>query len=203
MINLKITYKRLLTGDARMSPNEVNFINLTIDNILRKKYIDSCELEDVTNIIKISNLLYNNGANAALPLSDAKYDALLVLCRKQQIPYPVGAPPVKLFNVEEVSRLEPSSGGLKEVMSVVRDKDDMLFFQNIVDDTVSNDEYIIISYNNFNEKNIKRIKKIEYKNNKRANLLKNEIETSIDEMGESMSNEEMRQVLLEIVYTMS
>ena len=47
------------------------------------------------------------------------------------------------------------------------------------------------------------IKKIEYKNNKRANLLKNEIETSIDEMGESMSNEEMRQVLLEIVYTMS
>lgn len=75
--------------------------------------------------------------------------------------------------------------------------------QNIVDDTVSNDEYIIISYNNFNEKNIKRIKKIEYKNNKRANLLKNEIETSIDEMGESMSNEEMRQVLLEIVYTMS
>ena len=44
MINLKITYKRLLTGDARMSPNEVNFINLTIDNILRKKYIDSCEL---------------------------------------------------------------------------------------------------------------------------------------------------------------
>ena len=75
--------------------------------------------------------------------------------------------------------------------------------QNIVDDTVRNDEYIIISYNNFNEKNIKRIKKIEYKNNKRANLLKNEIETSIDEMGESMSNEEMRQVLLEIVYTMS
>ena len=75
--------------------------------------------------------------------------------------------------------------------------------QNIVDDTVRNDEYIIISYNNFNEKNIKRIKKIEYKNNKRANLLKNEIETSIDEMGESMSNEEMRQVLLEIIYTMS
>lgn len=156
MINLKITYKRLLTGDARMSPNEVNFINLTIDNILRKKYIDSCELEDVTNIIKISNLLYNNGANAALPLSDAKYDALLVLCRKQQIPYPVGAPPVKLFNVEEVSRLEPSSGGLKEVMSVVRDKDDMLFFQNIVDDTVPPRREDFIAKENLDEYEIGR-----------------------------------------------
>lgn len=75
--------------------------------------------------------------------------------------------------------------------------------QNIVDDMVIDNEYVIISYNDSNEKNIKRIKKIEYRNNKRANLLKNEIETSIDEMGESMSNEEMRQVLLEIVCDMS
>lgn len=68
---------------------------------------------------------------------------------------------------------------------------------------IQENEYLIASNDDVHGNIVKRFKRVEYKNSKRANLLRNEIESSIEEMGESISNEEMRQVLLEIIYSMS
>jgi len=154
MIRLDITLNRLLNGDARISQNEKDYMNLITDNIIRKKCIDNCEVQDVRTIIKISNILYNNGANALLPVDDEKYDALLILCRKQQIPYPVGAPPVQLRNLEEVQRLETPDTGRKVVMQKIPNKRKMIYFNQLVSNLtpkrkedyevyINNDTYLI------------------------------------------------------------
>ena len=129
MINLDITYQRLLKGNPTISQSEKQYMNTIVGIILKKGSIDQCELKDVNTIIKISNVLYNNAPNIILPLEDSDYDRLLVLCRRQGIAYPVGAPPVKFQNLESFHRLEAHDDGPKEVVTFVKNKDDMIFFK--------------------------------------------------------------------------
>ena len=85
MIDLNKVLIRLESGDAYISESEKDYMNYVADAIIRKGRIDQNDIQDLFLDIKISNTLYNNAANVMLPLNDEKYDALLVLCRKQNI----------------------------------------------------------------------------------------------------------------------
>lgn len=131
MIDLNKVLIRLESGDAYISESEKDYMNYAADAIIRKGRIDQNDIQDLFLDIKISNTLYNNAANVMLPLNDEKYDALLVLCRKQNIQYPVGAKPVVFRNVQEIQRLDAKGSGRKEVMAFVPNKDEMWYFQNL------------------------------------------------------------------------
>jgi DNA ligase (NAD+) len=134
LVNLEITYKRLLNGDCRISETEKNYMNVLVNDVLTKKFIDPYDEKDILTIIKISNVLYNNAANIMLPLNDDLYDRILVMCRHQSIAYPVGAPPVVFKNLATVDRLEAHTEGIKQVVAVVKDKDKMMYFHNLTTD---------------------------------------------------------------------
>ena len=131
MIDLNKVLIRLESGDAYISESEKDYMNYVADAIIRKGRIDQNDIQDLFLDIKISNTLYNNAANVMLPLNDEKYDALLVLCRKQNIQYPVGAKPVIFRNVQEIQKLDAKGSGRKEVMAFVPNKDEMWYFQNL------------------------------------------------------------------------
>ena len=102
--------------------------------ICQRGTIQQEELQDFENIIKISNLLYNNGANALLPLSDDLYDAILSIAKKQGIQYPVGAPSVTFTNLDTIDLLEPyisNSDYPKQVVAFVPDKDKMFYYRDL------------------------------------------------------------------------
>ena len=102
--------------------------------ICQRGTIQQEELQDFEYIIKISNLLYNNGANALLPLSDDLYDAMLSVAKKQGIQYPVGAPSVKFTNLDTIDLLEPcatESDYPKQVVAFVPDKDKMFYYRDL------------------------------------------------------------------------
>ena len=126
MINLEEVYNRMLTGDGRVLNPEKHYMVTLATLICQRGSILPEEVKDFEQMIKISNLLYNGGANALLPLSDELYDGLLVIARKQNISYPVGAPPVKFTNLDTIDLLEPSSSDQsaypKQVVSLVSDK---------------------------------------------------------------------------------
>ena len=84
-------YNRILSGNQEVPDNIKHYmINKSMECINKQK-IDSQDYDDIMLIIKISNGLYNNGANIILPLEDPIYDSLIVLCKVQGIQYPVGA----------------------------------------------------------------------------------------------------------------
>lgn len=102
--------------------------------ICQRGTIQQEELQDFENIIKISNLLYNNGANALLPLSDDLYDAILSIAKKQGIQYPVGAPSITFTNLDTIDLLEPyasNSDYPKQVVAFVPDKDKMFYYRDL------------------------------------------------------------------------
>ena len=137
MISLKDVYNRLLSGDCTIYDEEANYMKTISLGIINKNHIDQSEIDTVIDIIKISNLLYNNNANGYLPLDDKYYDALIVLCNNQNIQYPVGAPPVNFYNAN--SNLELNSNRtshLKEVVKIVPNRDKMIYFYNIAHRTV-------------------------------------------------------------------
>ena len=135
MINLEEVYNRMLTGDGRVLDPEKHYIVTLATLICQRGSILPEEIKDFEQMIKISNLLYNGGANALLPLSDELYDGLLVIARKQNISYPVGAPPIKFTNLDTIDLLEPSSSDQsaypKQVVSLVSDKDKMFYYNTL------------------------------------------------------------------------
>ena len=101
--NLMEVYNRLLNGDCTIYENEVAFMNEKAKSILNSATINQSDVQDVLLLLKISNILYNNNANGYLPLNDSIYDALVVLCKNNNIKYPIGAPPVQFgFNTNHV-----------------------------------------------------------------------------------------------------
>ena len=125
-------YNRILSGNPEVPDNIKHYmINKSMECINKQK-IDSQDYDDIMLIIKISNALYNNGANIILPLEDPIYDSLIVLCKVQGIQYPVGAPPI-VFKTENTVKqnydlLETGDKGPKEVVRIIPNKDKMMYF---------------------------------------------------------------------------
>lgn len=137
---LKRIYNRLLSGDCSISYEEVQSMNQAAMDILNKEesqakgFLPPDMIEIVIDLIKISNLLYNNNANGYLPLNDDIYDRLVVLCKRYNVVPPVGAPPVVFHNIENVienTKYESSPNEKKEVIRFVPGKDQMIFFPDL------------------------------------------------------------------------
>ena len=146
MININTIYERLLnTANCIISNNEKQYMIDTVNRILNQGYINTCDLNDVQAIIKISNLIYNNAPNVLLPLDDSLYDRLLVLCRKQGVSYPVGAPSIKFINLDTADKLETHDEQPIDVVSVVENRDKMIYYDKFISNSTDRvpEDYII------------------------------------------------------------
>lgn len=133
MLNINNIYDRLLsTHNCIISNDEKEYIVHTVERILNQGYINTCDINDITAIVKICNLIYNNAPNVPTPLDDQLYDRLLVLCRKQGVSYPVGAPPIQFINIENADKLETHDDGLRDVVSVVQNRDKMIYYDDLI-----------------------------------------------------------------------
>ena len=145
-------YNRLLSGDCTIYDNEVAYMNNIANSIINSRIINQSNVEEVLILLKISNVLYNNNANGYLPLDDNIYDALIVLCKNNNIKYPIGAPPVHFKNINNQLELETNSVQSKEMKTVIKfvpDKDKMLYFDRLASDvTPSMEEDFIIHHDN-------------------------------------------------------
>ena len=144
-------YNRILSGNPEVPDNIKHYmINKSMECINKQK-IDSQDYDDIMLIIKISNALYNNGANIILPLEDPIYDSLIVLCKVQGIQYPVGAPPI-VFKTENTVKqnydlLETGDKGPKEVVRIIPNKDKMMYFHPLTRNyTLPIEEDFIVHY---------------------------------------------------------
>ena len=127
-------YNRLLSGDCTIYENEVDYMNNIATSIINSG-ITKDNVDTVILLLKISNVLYNNNANGYLPLDDAKYDALIVLCKKNNIKYPIGAPPVQFTNINSKLELETNSINSKELihpLEFIQERDKMMYYNDLV-----------------------------------------------------------------------
>lgn len=126
-------YERLLNGDCTIYQNEIQSMNEVATNILNQQCIYPNQVNDILTILKISNVLYNNNANGFLPINDVLYDGLVVLCSKQSIQVPIGAPSVIFHNNKNIQKnnCELKDDTKKEVIRFVPDKNKMMFFKEL------------------------------------------------------------------------
>lgn len=134
--NIENIKKRLLSGISSINNDEVLYMNKLVDIVLNKNNIGEYDKKDIIDIIEISNILYNNIPNIKLPLDDDKYDRLLVLCRRQNISYPVGAVPVVFYDINDNNSIIEStenynSRKLTKIVEIVDKKDDMIFWDQL------------------------------------------------------------------------
>lgn len=151
--DLNNIYNRILSGNPEVPDNIKHYmINKSMECINKQK-IDPQDFDDIMLIIKISNALYNNGANIILPLEDPIYDSLIVLCKVQGIQYPVGAPPI-VFKTENTVKqnydlLETGDKGPKEVVRIIPNKDKMMYFHPLTRNyTLPIEEDFIVHHDN-------------------------------------------------------
>lgn len=121
--------QRLLSGQCDLTPEEIAYINQQVDKWLAYP-IPVYDKPLVYKVIQICNIIYNNIPNVLSPLSDDKYDRLIVICNKHHIDYPIGAPPLQhqLYD----SRLLESSVPVqtREVLQLL-DIDNMHYFHEL------------------------------------------------------------------------
>ena len=89
--------KRILNevrqGIFALTLNNIQMINEYVTSLLKSNDVTS-ELENIRDILEISNILYNNTDKHILLLEDGVYDLLLELYKKYDSNYQVGAQPV-------------------------------------------------------------------------------------------------------------
>lgn len=159
LLNLENVYNRLInTKNCIITDSEKTYMNDTVVRILNQGYINTFDKKDIEFIVRICNLLYNNAPNVLPPLDDSLYDRLLVLCRKQGVDYPVGAPPIQFINIENCDKLESHDDTIKDVVSVV-DRDKMLFYNDLISNStpIMREDYEITHDNTLIEKKTRNV----------------------------------------------
>ena len=92
--NLQDIVEKLKQGDITAIGCESEFINdRAIANINADHHTEEM-IEEMKNIIEISNILYNNTNRAVLPLEDGVYDILLETYKRYNPNYKIGAEPI-------------------------------------------------------------------------------------------------------------
>ena len=120
----------LLNGDMSIIKNIslCNDISLIAVNLINNPIWDKNYIQIADLILRISNLLYNNSSIDTLPLDDGLYDQLLVIYKKYDPNYQVGAYPIKYQEKPENEFID------KKEMVVMIDKSKMyiddIFYQN-------------------------------------------------------------------------
>ena len=132
--NYDTILEQLSIGQVFITEDEKKNINQYVDQVLSQPQLNIYDVPHLNKIIKICNIIYNNVPNVLSPLDDNKYDRLIGMYIQQGIKYPIGAPPIPLItNITpiESSIMDTSNSGLKQVLSFVEKKDDMLFFDDL------------------------------------------------------------------------
>ena len=121
--------QRLLNGNAVITPEETAYINQQVDRWLMYP-IQVYDKPIIYKVIQICNIVYNNIPNMMSPLSDDKYDRLIVICNKNHIDYPIGAPPLQhqLYNSRLLESEIPIQN--KEVLQLL-DINNMYYFHEL------------------------------------------------------------------------
>ena len=131
MTNYDYLIERLEKGNPNISNEEKKDINDFVDMIISKSTIGVYDIPIVSKIILICNIIYNNAPNILSPLDDDKYDKLIVLCRRQNIQYPIGAPPIQFNTVNQEPLDMDTSNSPKVVMEIVPNRDKMFYFNEL------------------------------------------------------------------------
>ena len=144
--NYDAILQRLLRGNPLIYDSEREDIQAYINYILTKSLIDPYDTPTVIKVIKICNIIYNNAPNIMSPLNDDQYDRLLVLCKRQNIEYPVGAIPVQFRDtVSNDLDLGPATTeGPISVVDIIPNHDQMIYYKNIVKSQIPIKEDFII-----------------------------------------------------------
>ena len=130
-MNCDLIVDRLMHGIPEITEEEVGSIKQMVDRILENpSSIQDYDIPIITKIVKICNIIYNNAPNILSPLSDEKYDRLIVLCKKFNIPYPIGAPPIQ-FNTSDTNLDLEVAQGPKQVLTFVPDHEKMYYFDTL------------------------------------------------------------------------
>ena len=144
---LKQILASLDTGSLDMitPENSINISTMATHYIsMKDEDIKAVDLENMLDILKISNILYNNTDRSLLPLEDGIYDLLVV--KYDNITgnkAPVGAKPI-YFNQNTQDCLVQSDN-LMEIVRRVDKKDEMLFFDAITRNSMPIREDFIIN----------------------------------------------------------
>lgn len=120
---------RLKIGDISCITQEnVRLINnLTISLLNKNDFIPS-DLDDIYNILWISNVLYNNTDRSMLPLEDGIYDLLQENYKKYNPNYQVGAEPIYFSPTEQFDTVKEIRPLLKKK---VIDTEGMIYYNEL------------------------------------------------------------------------
>jgi hypothetical protein len=116
--------------------DEFEYINGLVYNCLSTQTIPTGYENEVLTLLKICNLVYNNAANATPIIPDDVYDKLVVLCRRNNLQVPVGAPP-KVFEETTIAPkadkevYERDEKGFLVIAKKVPNKDKMFYFNQL------------------------------------------------------------------------
>ena len=105
---LREIVNKLKQGDITAIEGKIEYINSIAMLLMyyNGDYNDEI-VEDMGNIIEISNILYNNTSRNMLPLEDGVYDLLLETYRKYVPDYKIGAEPILFQESEEKISNQP------------------------------------------------------------------------------------------------
>ena len=110
-MELKRQLNQLLGGDVRSLTDSsfCNYISEIAYELITHPNWDMEEVDIADTIIRISNIAYNNTSLEVLPLDDGVYDQLLVIYKKYNPNYQVGAVPANIdinpFNNNEPKKI--------------------------------------------------------------------------------------------------
>ena len=124
------------TKNPYLKENEIKEINDVVDYCINNTTIPPDRQEDIFYILKICNAIYTNACNVLSPLSDEKYDKLIVLCNKMNLEYPIGSERIN-FRMENDSELSKGHakyiGGKLEIVQQIPDVKNYTFFSQLAE----------------------------------------------------------------------
>lgn len=120
----------LMSGIIPLTDKDKTDMRDYVIRLLNQGTIGTYDREPVCDIIKICNIIYNNAPNELSPLDDDLYDRLIVLCKRESINYPIGAPPVQ-FKTNSNLEINSSYSGPKTVIEFVPNYQKMHYFKDL------------------------------------------------------------------------
>lgn len=112
----------LLVGDDNVDDYH---INVRTNRLLALQQPAESDIVTADNIIKISNILFNNTDRMILPLDDGMYDLLMVWIQRYKEDYQVGAPPTPQINNNVASSNDSATVGLIKPLIKLDPREDM------------------------------------------------------------------------------
>lgn len=129
-MDYKQMISNLMSGIIPFTDKDKKEMSDYVMRILKQGYIGVYDKEPICDIIRICNIIYNNAPNELSPLDDDLYDRLIVLCKRDSIDYPIGAPPVQ-FKTNSNLEIDNSYSGPKTVIDFVPGYQNMYYFKDL------------------------------------------------------------------------